>query len=152
MTDWTLLSDAEFWAEHLAITEEASRRRTLEQAPARQNDLNVATLAAEGIVSGSLWRQPSGGHDAYPINFVVEHNGKTWISLVSANVWEPGISAWREQADTVPDWVQPTGAHDAYSIGDRVLFNGGIYESTIDSNVWSPLAYPSGWLLIQGPS
>lgn len=76
------------------------------------------------------------------------HGGKTWVSLIDYNVWEPPVG-WREVvAVGYPEWVQPTGAHDAYSIGDRVAFNGADYESKINGNVWSPTAYPAGWMAL----
>ena len=37
-----------------------------------------------------LWVQPSGAVDAYPLGFVVEHQGVAWSSNVAANVWTPG--------------------------------------------------------------
>lgn len=40
------------------------------------------------------WVQPSGATDAYPLGAQVTHNGKTWTSLVAANVWEPGVYGW----------------------------------------------------------
>lgn len=41
------------------------------------------------------WVQPTGGHDAYPLNAVVTHNGQTWQNTgSSANVWEPGVFGW----------------------------------------------------------
>lgn len=36
------------------------------------------------------WVQPLGAHDAYSLGYKVTHNGKTWQSLINANVWEPG--------------------------------------------------------------
>ncbi len=45
------------------------------------------------------WIQPTGAQDAYPIGAKVSHNGKHWISLVDANVWEPSESVptlWQE--------------------------------------------------------
>lgn len=46
------------------------------------------------------WVQPTGAHDAYKIDAKVTHKGKTWRSLVNANVWEPGgvgtASLWIE--------------------------------------------------------
>ena len=44
------------------------------------------------------WRQPTGAHDAYALGAKVSHNEKHWISLVDANVWEPGEYGWEEQA------------------------------------------------------
>ena len=42
------------------------------------------------------WIQPTGAHDAYAAGAIVAHNGKTWESTVSANVWEPGVYGWEE--------------------------------------------------------
>ena len=35
------------------------------------------------------WRQPTGAQDAYGYGAKVSHNGKHWISVADANVWEP---------------------------------------------------------------
>jgi hypothetical protein len=37
-----------------------------------------------------IWVQPTGAHDAYPLNFVVSHNGVTYRSTIPANVTVPG--------------------------------------------------------------
>lgn len=75
-------------------------------------------------------------------------DGKTWVSLIDYNVWEPPVG-WREVvSEGYPAWVQPTGAHDAYALGDRVSFEGANYESVINANVWSPATYPAGWKAI----
>ncbi len=36
------------------------------------------------------WIQPTGAQDAYNEGDKVSHNEKHWLSLVDANVWEPG--------------------------------------------------------------
>lgn len=94
---------------------------------------------------GTPWQRLQWG---WPVNAVVTKAGKRWRSLVDFNVWEPGVSAWREEpvGDTPAPYRQPTGAHDAYKKGDRVLFNGEIYISNQDGNVWSPAELPSGWV------
>ncbi len=96
------------------------------------------------------WVQPQGAHNAYGLNAVVSHAGKSWRSLTPANVWEPGVSGWRPlyASSAPPPWVQPTGAGDDYNLGDRVTFEGKVYESLLASNVWSPTAYPAGWKLV----
>ena len=38
-------------------------------------------------------------HNAYAKGAKVSHNGKHWISDVDANVWEPGVYGWTEQAE-----------------------------------------------------
>lgn len=40
----------------------------------------------------------SGAQDAYALGAKVSHNEKHWISIVDANVWEPGEYGWEEQA------------------------------------------------------
>ena len=106
----------------------------------------AAALMADAHEDGQPWVQPTGAHDAVPLGVTVTDGGKTWANLTPANVWQPGVSGWRELvAQGYPAWVQPSGAHDAYKTGDRVSFEGSDYESTIAGNVWSPTAYPQGW-------
>ena len=141
-------SDEELARYAAAIKAEQDRRRIKANAEQQAAELNVAYLAASGVEPGQEWRQPTGAHDAYPEGWEVVHEGKTWASTTPANVWEPGVSGWREVVEegTAPaEWVRPTGAHDAYQTGDLVTFEGAIYESTIDGNTWSPTEYPQGW-------
>ena len=44
-----------------------------------------------------IWTQPLGSGDAYNTGDVVEHNGKTWVSDLDGNVWEPGVYGWTER-------------------------------------------------------
>jgi chitodextrinase len=41
------------------------------------------------------WEQPD-STNPYMIGDKVKHNGKTWVSIVDNNVWEPGIYGWEE--------------------------------------------------------
>lgn len=41
------------------------------------------------------WEQPD-STNAYSKGDKVTHNGKTWISTVDNNVWEPGVYGWDE--------------------------------------------------------
>ena len=41
------------------------------------------------------WEQPD-STNAYSKGDKVTHNGKTWVSDVDNNVWEPGIYGWIE--------------------------------------------------------
>ena len=43
----------------------------------------------------SEWEQPD-STNAYSQGDKVMHNGKTWISDVDNNVWEPGVYGWTE--------------------------------------------------------
>ena len=47
------------------------------------------------------WVQPTGAHDAYNTGDKVTHNGKTWVSDVDNNVWEPGVYGWKGIMDIV---------------------------------------------------
>ena len=139
-------SDAELRQLKRMIDTELSRRETLATAGRAMDDIARSVLAAQGQVDGDEWVQPTDATNAYPKDWTVTHDGKTWVSLTPANVWQPP-TAWREVVEEgeTPEWVQPTGAHDAYHTGDQVTFDGNIYESLIDSNTWSPTDYPQGW-------
>lgn len=52
--------------------------------------------AAEGEIPE--WVQPTGAHDAYGTGDKVRHNGKTWVSTMDANTYEPGVYGWDEVA------------------------------------------------------
>lgn len=41
------------------------------------------------------WVQPD-STNPYMIGDKVTHNGKTWISTIDNNVWEPGVYGWEE--------------------------------------------------------
>lgn len=41
------------------------------------------------------WEQP-GSTNPYSAGNKVTHNGKTWVSDVDNNVWEPGVYGWSE--------------------------------------------------------
>ena len=44
------------------------------------------------------WEQPD-STNAYAKGDKVTHNGKTWVSDVDGNVWEPGVYGWTEQSE-----------------------------------------------------
>ena len=141
------VSDAELRRLKRMIDTELDRRETLATAGRAMDDIARSVLAAQGITDGDEWVQPTDATNAYPKDWTVTFDGKTWVSLTPANVWQPGVSGWREIVEDggVPEWVQPTGAHDAYQTGDHVMFEGAEYVSLIDANTWSPTAYPQGW-------
>lgn len=41
------------------------------------------------------WEQPE-STNPYMMGDKVTHNGKTWVSTVDNNVWEPGVYGWEE--------------------------------------------------------
>ena len=42
------------------------------------------------------WVQPTGATDAYMIGDKVTHLGKTWVSIIDNNIWEPSVYGWDE--------------------------------------------------------
>lgn len=46
-----------------------------------------------------LWIQPTGAHDAYPLDAKVSYNGSRWISTIDANVYAPGVYGWTEYVE-----------------------------------------------------
>ena len=44
------------------------------------------------------WEQPD-STNPYMTGDKVSHNGKTWVSTVDNNVWEPGVYGWEETVE-----------------------------------------------------
>ena len=42
------------------------------------------------------WEQPD-STNPYMKSDKVIHNGKTWVSIIDNNVWEPGVYGWKEE-------------------------------------------------------
>jgi hypothetical protein len=141
--DWQALSDEDLHEQAAAANTEVRRRSVLASVPEQMAALNARFLAAEGAEPGQPWRQPQGAHDAFPKGWIATHDGRTWVSLLDANVWEPPTN-WREQTGPgqYRPWSPPTGAHDAYAAGDRVTHAGHLWQSLVDANVWEPAEGP----------
>lgn len=143
--------DDQFGDLYSAVVAEYRRRVRIKSADQAGRQLIEDNAVEIGRTDGDKWVQPLAAFDAYLEGDVVQHDGKTWESLLDWNVWEPGVSGWREpivEGEAPPEFVQPTGSHDAYNIGDQVTFEGAVYESVIDANTYSPTAYPAGWALV----
>lgn len=150
MIDLSSITDDELSNLFHAVSEEQSRRITLQNVQEAISNLQKDYLVAAGREIGQPWVQPEGAHDVYPIGWVVTHMNKTWTSLTDNNAHAPGVSGWREETPEgsgPAEWVQPSGGHDAYKTGDLVTFQGRVYKSKINANVWSPTGYPQGWEL-----
>lgn len=91
------LTDEELAGLITKLGTESERRRSVQQIPVKMEQLARDYLANTGVEEEQAWRQPTGAHDAYPLGWTVKHGGKTWISLVAANVWEPGVYGWRKK-------------------------------------------------------
>lgn len=68
-------------------------------AQAAQNPESAPSLWAKVLIPDPEvipeWEQP-GSTNPYMIGDKVRHNGKTWVSTVDNNVWEPGVFGWAE--------------------------------------------------------
>lgn len=95
----------------------------------------------------TVWAQPLGSNDAYPLDAAVTDAGQKWRGLVPFNVWKPPIN-WRAfwSAGLPPEWIQPTGAPDSYAVGALVMHLGQKWQSTTPANVWEPGVF--GWVVV----
>lgn len=99
------------------------------------------------------WHQPISSWDAYPINYRVTHNGKTWRSLIGANVWEPGSvgaeALWLDEtpAPQTGEWVS---GEQGLQIGDLRTYQGATYRVRQNPgiNIWPPPTVPALWELV----
>lgn len=62
--------------------------------PANSPSLYARVLIPDPTVIPD-WEQPD-STNPYMTGDKVKHNGKTWISTVDNNVWEPGVYGWVE--------------------------------------------------------
>ena len=150
LVDFTAFDDGQMRLLARQVRDEINRRDLFAAAPQMLQDV-LTTYQGDQGAPGDPWVQPQGALTSYPSGWEVAHGGKVWRSLVSGNVWEPGVSGWREQVpegQDPPEWVQPTGAHDAYGMGERVTYDGEVWFSTRDANVHPP---PEGWALEDPP-
>lgn len=142
--DWDSMTDEELASEVKAGNDEQAKRTVLAQAPMDLIKLNKEVLYAEDIEKDDVWRQPTGGHDAYPKGWTVTHKGTRWVSTLNTCVWEPGVTGWDPLDVGAPaPWLQPLGAHDSYTTGDVVTHKDQTWVSNYDYNVWEPGV--SGW-------
>lgn len=77
--------------------EQARAADVAAQARAELADAVLDTTAAlmeDAHTDGAAWVQPTGAHNAFPKGATVTHAGKTWLSLIPANVWQPGVYGW----------------------------------------------------------
>lgn len=58
-------------------------------------DVSPSLWARVLVEDGKIlpWEQPD-STNAYSAGDKVTHNGKTWVSNVDGNVWEPGVYGW----------------------------------------------------------
>ena len=78
---------------------------TVLQAHTSQPDwkpANAPSLFAKVLIPDPTvipeWEQPE-STNPYAKGDKVAHNGKTWVSDIDGNVWEPGVYGWTEVAE-----------------------------------------------------
>lgn len=125
--------------------------------------IEARALFTRAYPAGTIpqWVQPLGSFDAWPLNAEVWHGegdqARIWVSLVDANVWEPGAvgtdNLWSLRVDQAPltpstdEW----SAGVAYSVGDEVTYQGVTYrcrQAHTSIASWTPLAVPALWQVI----
>lgn len=73
---------------------------TAHTAQADWTPVSAPSLWAKVLIPDSNiipeWEQPD-STNPYKTGDTVTHNGKTWVSDVDKNVWEPGVYGWSEK-------------------------------------------------------
>lgn len=105
------------------------------------------------------WEPPSSRVKGYPYGYVCTHNGKTWKSLIPANVWEPGDAddpqSWRWWEDLsapmAPPGEEPYWQYGiTYAVDDVVQHLGKLYEciqAHTSQPDWEPHLVAALWRL-----
>ena len=108
MPDWEDAEDViDQWAANMAyylgdiVVHEDSEYECIQShtSQAGWEPPNALALWKEYSSGGDIpvWVQPTGAHDAYAKGDEVSHNGKTWVSDIDANTYEPGVYGWTEK-------------------------------------------------------
>ena len=151
--DYTALTDSEVTQLKSEASLEEQRRIRVLRAPAQAEAVVVEYLKDVGRVEGSVWVQPTGAHDAYPVGYKVKHqiNGKdvVWESLIVANTTIPGSDPrWWKDLTTELDPNAWNPNYKDYLIGDVVTYETKSYECLqghTSQPSWTPAAVPSLW-------
>ena len=118
---------------------------------------NIAVaLFSRTILDGEIreWRQPTGAHDAYPINHEVSHIGAIWKSLIAANTTTPEVGSqfWElvsgEPEEPEGPEILPWQPDESVGVGDLRSYNGTTYravQSHTTQSGWIPPVVPSLW-------
>lgn len=137
------------------VSDEQERRLSLSTADKQIDEALTKFLVASGRKMGDQWEQPTGYMDVYPKGWETTHDGGLWVSKISGNNLEPGVSGWAEKVPDdkdgnpqYPVYTAPVGWQDSKSKGQRFWFpdlDGKLFESLIDKNSWSPSEAPHRW-------
>ena len=100
--------------------------------------------------------QPTGAHNAYPVEWTVTRDDKTWESLIPNNVTMPGDPAdpqnyrWWKNLSAPPAPGVWSGEGVAYAVDTQALYepNGKTYkclQAHTSQPGWTPVAVPALW-------
>ena len=137
--DFTNMSDAAVDALLDAAYAESQRRAVLRAAPAAIEEAVAAWREAAGRQDGDDYVEPTGYHDAYPLDAIVACGGNRWRSTRGGATGVPGGSPdWREIAEEgqILPWDEPH-AGSKYPAGAVVTHNGRTWRND--------LGRPNGW-------
>lgn len=140
------------WAElYGTIQREQVRRDVIGSADQQLANIVSQYQEASGLHQevGAPWVEPTGYLDAYPLDFEVTHNGKTWVALRNGASGEPGVVTgdWQEKQveGEYTEWVQPYAGSE-YPVGALVTHKGHKWRNDhTGPNGWEPGATGSQW-------
>ncbi len=154
MIEVASLSDEELAALLDEARLEYQRRRDLTSAIDSTPGLIEALLTTTGRADGEEYVPPTGAHDAYPKDWRVQDDGKTYRSTRNGARGIPGKSPdWIQEpdGDEVLEWEQ-WHAGSEYPVGSIVSLEGRLYRNDHRRpNGWKPGTVGSQWTDI-GPA
>ena len=146
--DFTTLTDAEVYELLDAAYAESQRRAALRAAPAAIEEAVAAWREAAGRQDGDDYVEPTGYHDAYPLDAIVTRDGRRWRATRAGATSVPGGSPdWREIAEEgqILPWVQPH-AGSKYPDGAVVTHQGRTWRNDLGRpNGWRPGQPGASW-------
>jgi hypothetical protein len=96
-------------------------------------------VTPEGVIAP--WVQPISAETAYRIGVIVLHNGKEWQNEIDYNVWEPGVTGWKDLTapsnnlcTDSPQWSSSNWS--LYVVGFYVKDNSKIWRAKNTTHTW----------------
>ena len=118
-------------------------------------DLLAELNPADPDKNGQPWVQPTGAHDAYPLESTVVHEGHLWESDHPFNVWEPGTGdLWIDRGEAGTPDPLPLEEYPVWEpwievkVGDPYVHDGILYTAIQAHKTepgWEPPAVPALW-------
>ena len=154
MLDVTLMSDDDLQALLDQARAEYQKRWDLRQAYAAAPGLQTGYLESIGRGPGQPWQPVTGYQNAYPLGYLVTHDGKEWTATRDGATGTPGESPdWQQVPGTDPEtgeteilpWVQPHAGSE-YEPGALVTYGGHVWRNDhTGPNGWEPGTTGAQW-------